>query len=319
MPEPTRVKVVKTASQLKWLKHRLDETDIISFDLETSSEGKGKKHRYHKPWDEEGRIVMAGFTWETGLGVAVPLHHAETPWRDPDKVLRFLKPSLEDRSKKLIAHNGKFDCTWLASKGVYVYQTFDTMLAAHMLDENRSKALKLLGQDLLGVDDWGENLEDAVNMDLRRLCIYQAKDVDYTLRLYEIFKQQLIEEPRQRKVFQRLMMPASNELVKVETVGIYCVGANLKKQLQLKIKEREQVEAELRSHVPVEKRETINFRSPQQVAQWLFGDLGLSIVKKTKTGNASTDEDVMLTLAKQHPAAKLLLRYRTLEMKDIRT
>lgn len=319
--EGTRVKIIRTKSQLRWLRRKLDEAPVISFDLETSSEGTGKDHRYHKPWDPDGRIVMVGFTWEEGLGVAVPLHHADAPWRDPDAVLRFLKPPLEDRSKKLVAHNGKFDCTWLASKGVYVRQTFDTMLAAHLLDENRAKGLKPLSQILLGTDayDVGEDLKDAFNMPLRRLSIYQAKDVDYTLRLYWLFRQQLVDEPRLRKVFSRLMMPASNELVKVETVGMYVIGANLKKQLKIKEKERDKVEAKLRSYVPVATRETINFRSPQQVGKWLFGDLGLSIVKKTKTGAASTDEDVMLTLAKQHPAAKLLLRYRTLETKDIRT
>lgn len=319
--EETRVKIIRTKGQLKWLRRKLDEAPIISFDLETSSEGTGKDHRYHKPWDPDGGIVMAGFTWEEGLGVAVPLHHADTSWRDPDAVLRFLKPPLQDPSKKLVAHNGKFDCTWLAAKGVFVRQTFDTMLAAHILDENRAKGLKPLSQILLGTDayDVGEDLKDAFNMPLRRLSIYQAKDVDYTLRLYYLFRQQLLEEPRLRKVFSRLMMPASNELVKVETVGMYVVGANLKKQLKLKERERDQVEAKMRAYVPVEKRETINFRSTQQVAQWFFGDLGLSIVKETKTGAPSTDEDVMLTLAKQHPAAKLLLRYRTLETKDIRT
>lgn len=319
--EQTRVKIIRTKSQLKWLRRKLDEAPIISFDLETSAEGSGKDHRYHKPWDPDGKIVMAGFTWEEGLGIAVPLHHVATPWRDPDAVLRFLKPPLEDKGKKLVAHNGKFDCTWLASKGVFVRQTFDTMLAAHILDENRLKGLKPLSQVLLGVDayDVGEDLKDAFNMALRRLSVYQAKDVDYTLRLYYIFRQQLIEEPRLRKVFQRLMMPASNALVKVETVGMYVDGKNLKTQLKLKEKERDEVEAKLRSYVPVDKRDTINFRSPQQVGKWLFGDLGLSIVKETKTGAASTDEDVMLTLAKQHPAANLLLRYRTLETKHIRT
>jgi uracil-DNA glycosylase family 4 len=319
--EGTRVKVIRTKSQLLWLRRKLDEAPAISFDLETSSEGSGKDHRYHKPWDPNGQIVMAGFTWEEGLGVAVPLHHASSPWRDPDAVLRFLKPPLEDQSKKLVAHNGKFDCTWLASKGVYVRQTFDTMLAAHILDENRAKGLKPLSQILLGTDayDVGEDLKDAFNMPLRRLSIYQAKDVDYTLRLYHIFRQQLIDEPRLKRVFQRLMMPASNELVKVETVGMYVHGKNLKKQLRLKEKERDEVEAKMRSYLPVEKRETLNFRSPQQVAAWLFGDLGLDIVKKTKKGAPSTDEDVMLTIAKQHPAGRLLLRYRTLETKDIRT
>lgn len=319
--ERTRIKVVRTASQLKWLRRKLEEADVISFDLETSSEGSGKNHRYHKPWDPGGNIVMAGFSWEVGSGVAVPLHHAQSPWRDPDAVLRFLKPALENQTKKYVAHNGKFDCTWLASKGVFVRQTFDTMLAAHILDENRSKGLKELSQVLLGVDayDVGEELKDAYNMDLRRLAIYQAKDVDYTLRLYWTFRPQLIEEGRLKKVFQKVMMPASNELVKVETVGMYVHVNRLKKQLKLKERERDRIDAKLRSYVPKAKRDTINFRSSQQVAKWLFGDLGLPLVEKTKSGAPSTAESTMNQLAGRHPACKLLLDYRTVETKHIRT
>lgn len=319
--DETRIKLVQTASQLKWLRRQLDEAPVISFDLETSSEGSGKKHRYHKPWDPEGRIVMAGFTWTEGLGVAVPLHHADSPWRSPDAVLRYLKPALEVEGKKYIAHNGKFDCTWLAAKGVFVSQTFDTMLAAHILDENRSKGLKPLSQILLGVDayDVGEDLKDAFNIDLRKLSRYQAKDVDYTLRLYHIFRQQLIEEPRLKKVFQRLMMPASNELVKVETIGMYVHGKRLKQQLKLKEKERDEIDRKLRSYVPKAKRETINFRSPQQVGPWLFGDLKLDPVRKTKSGGDSTDEDTLVVLSSQHPAPKLLMDLRTVDQKHLRS
>jgi len=319
--EATRVKIIRTRAQLKWLRGKLEEAPVISFDLETSSEGSGKDHRYHKPWDDDGRVVMVGFTWEEGLGVAVPLHHAESPWRDPDAVLHYLKPALEREDTKTVAHNGKFDCLWLASKGVFIQQTFDTMLAAHILDENRPKGLKPLSQVLLGVDayDVGEDLKDAYNMPLRRLSIYQAKDVDYTLRLYNLFKPQLLGERRLARIMAKLMMPASTALVKTETIGLFLVEDNLRRQMKATIKERDKVEKKLRSYVPVEKRETINFRSPQQVARWLFGDLQLPMFEKTKTGAPSTAESVMMQLASKHPAARLLLRYRTLETKHLRT
>lgn len=319
--EATQVKIVRTPSQLKWLRRQLEKAPFIYFDLETSSEGSGKDHRYHKPWDPDGQIVMAGFTWREGLGVAVPLHHAESPWRDPDRVLRYLKPALEREDVKTGAHNGKFDCTWMAAKGIFIRLTFDTMLAAHILDENRAKGLKPLSQILLGVDayDVGEELKDAYNMDLRRLSVYQAKDVDYGFRLRNQFKPALLAEPRLARIFKDLMMPANHELVKVETIGMYVHGKRLKKQLVAKEKERDKIEAKLRSYVPVDKRETINFRSPQQVGKWLFGDLGLPLIEKTKSGAPSTAEGVMNQLSSRHPACKLLLRYRTVDQKHIRS
>jgi DNA polymerase I-like protein with 3'-5' exonuclease and polymerase domains len=307
---------------LKWLLRKLDEAPVISFDLETSSVGSGKNLRYHQPWDEDGRIVMAGFSWGPGMGAAVPLHHAESPWSDPDKVLRLFKRALEAREKKTIAHNGKFDCKWLASRGIFVKLTFDTMLAAHMLDENRLKALESLAQIIFGVDSWkqgGEITKDAYNAPLKQLARYQAKDVDYTLRLYYRFKDEFKQNPRLARLMAWLVMPASDALVHVETVGQYVIDEHLKEQTAHYEKVREKLERKMLKYVPKEKRPTFNFRSTKQVPQWLFGDLGLNPVKKTKTGADSTDEHVLLTLKDDHPVVPLLLRYRTVDMKYLRT
>jgi uracil-DNA glycosylase family 4 len=318
----TRSKIVRTTSQLKWLLKKLEQAPVISFDIETSSEGSGKTLRYHKPWDPEGKIVMVGFSWEPGMGVAVPIHHAETPWKDPDRVLRLFKRALENRAKKIIAHNGKFDCTWMAWFGIFIRLTFDTMLAAHMLDENRSKALETLAQVIFGVDGWkdgGDITKDAFNSPLRQLGIYQCKDVDYTLRLYYEFKKQFKDQERLARIMAWVMMPASDVLTQVETLGMYVHEDRLQKQLKRKRKERDQLELQLRSFVPKLKRGTINFRSPQQVGEWLFKDLKLNPVKQTKTGAESTDEHVLKTLYNDHPAIPLLLKFRTVDMKDLRT
>lgn len=54
-----------------------------------------------------------------------------------------------------------------------------------------------------------------------------------------------------------------------------------------------------------------NISSPKQLAQILFGKLGLEPGKKTKTG-FSTDSDVLEKLKSKHPVAALLLEYREL-------
>jgi DNA polymerase I len=58
------------------------------------------------------------------------------------------------------------------------------------------------------------------------------------------------------------------------------------------------------------KRE-FNIDSPKQLQQILFVELGLPVVKKTKTG-ASTDQEVLEQLAAQHPLPSLLLTHRVL-------
>lgn len=54
-----------------------------------------------------------------------------------------------------------------------------------------------------------------------------------------------------------------------------------------------------------------NLNSPRQLSEVLFDELGLPVIRKTKTGR-STDEDTLLDLSAAHPAIPLVLKYRTL-------
>ena len=302
---PTRVRIIRNVAQFKWLRRQLMQADLISFDIETTGLDE----------QEEGsRIVSIGFSWEEGQAAVLPLWHSQSKWtrRAYDTLLRALKPTLERKDAKYIAHNGKFDCRWLAHFGIYVNLTFDTMLAAHMLEENRAKGLKPLSQILLGADayDIGEDVRDAYNAPLKRLCIYNGKDTDYTLRLYHLFKSQLKQEPRIARVFTKLMMPASNALTQVERIGLWVDGERLKKMKRKAVVSQAEARSKLLEYVPRSKRDSINFNSPQQLAKWLFEDLSLDPIEETKTGAFSTKESVLLQLAKRHPAPAYLLSYR---------
>lgn len=296
----TRVKLIRTTKHLNLLIKLLATAEVISYDIETTGLWE---------WEEGAAIVSIGFTVRPGVSYVVPIHQAYTPWRDPDAVLRRLKPVLERRDAKYVAHNGKFDCRWLASSGIFVPQRFDTMLAAHMLDENRSKGLKNLSQILLGADayDVGDEIKDCYNMDLHRLALYNGKDTDYTLRLYEIFRQQLIEEASSLRVFLKLMMPASNALTRVESIGMWFDLEKWEKAYQVAQANRDKFAAIM---LKTTKNKDLNFNSPKQVGEWLFEELGLPILEETATGAASTRESVLLRLSKRHKAVKALLLYR---------
>jgi DNA polymerase-1 len=54
-----------------------------------------------------------------------------------------------------------------------------------------------------------------------------------------------------------------------------------------------------------------NIASPKQLAEILFGKLGLPVVRKTKTG-PSTDADVLEQLAAAHPLPEKIIEYRAL-------
>lgn len=309
--EKTRVRIVRSVTGLRRLIEELKNAPVISYDLETWQSTSMKKHGSME-WAEDSRIVTISFSTEPGRSTVVPIDHVTEPWKDPLKVLHALKPSLEQKGTKYVAHNGIFDCRWLARWGIYVPQTFDTMLAAHILDENRSKGLKPLSQILLGVDayDAGVEVSDAYNEDLRKLCIYNGKDTDYTLRLYYIFREQLKEEPRSARVFVKLMMPASNVLTQVVRGGMYVGQDRLEAQMEVLERKHQKLRKKMVKYVPAHKREAINFNSYPQVGEWLFKDLKLNPLKQTDTGNDSTDEETLLSLINDHPAVKHLLANR---------
>ena len=54
-----------------------------------------------------------------------------------------------------------------------------------------------------------------------------------------------------------------------------------------------------------------NLGSPKQLGEILFGKLGYAPVKKTATGAASTDEDVLEKLAEDYPLPRILLEWRS--------
>jgi uracil-DNA glycosylase family 4 len=292
----TRVKIVRTPAQLNWLCTQLLAAPLVSFDLETTG---------LEEWREDARIVTVGFSWEEGGAAVVPLYHPESRL-DPRKVLRRLKPILEGHPY-LVGHNGKFDARWLARFGVFVSVRFDSMLAAHLLDENSSKGLKSLAQLHLGASDYdlGDEVKEAMSVGLKRLAIYNGRDTDYTLRLRNRQRTSLQEEPRVARLFTRLIMPASNALTRVEMEGIHVdIG-----RLQERTARAEGVVRQLTDYMDRDSG-GINYNSPQQVAEWLFGRLGLPILEETNGGAPSTREGVLLALEKDNQQVKALLKYR---------
>jgi uracil-DNA glycosylase family 4 len=328
----TKVKIIRELKQLKWLRRKLMTVKEISWDLETYTDGTSNNFR---EWHPDSKIVSIAFSWEEGQAVVVPIHHVSKPWKNPDAILRSLKPCLERPDAKYIAHNGPFDARWLASRGIFVRQTFDTLLSGHMLDENRAKGLKPRAQTELGVDAWdvGVEVSNAYYEDLRKLCIYNGNDTDYALRLYHKDKEELKKEPRIARVFAKLMMPAANAFTPVELGGVWIDPERYDKRLQETVAIRDQVESDLRKSAG-----TINLRSPDQVATWLFGKrgrkykvgskrapaetkgLGLTVVERSpKTKKPATNEKVILKLAQKNPEVRKLLEYRKWELKYLRT
>jgi DNA polymerase-1 len=111
-------------------------------------------------------------------------------------------------------------------------------------------------------------------------------------------------------VYLNLDMPLLNILAQMESVGVLLHPETFKNLEHEYALELNQIEQDATKAVG----KHFNLKSPKQVAQILFEELKLPVIKKTKTGY-STDVDVLEELSKLSlsPLPELLLKYREIE------
>lgn len=312
---PARTRVIRTAQHLRSLAAKIEaHSGVLTYDTEDK----------YQPWHPEWSIVCLGVSFDGEVGYVVPLDHPSSPFRSQWRVAaKMLGRAIQRSRAKKIAQNGKHDNVQLAGVAAFVEHTFDTLLATHLLDENRPKNLGYLSQTYLGADVYKGSVElkpeKIQEQDLRDLCIYNAHDVCYNWQIYAPMREELIQQPRLVRLFSKLMMPASHVIQKVEYRGMYVNRDRLWDRIvkvQDRVKEQREV---LDEHGAKE----INPNSPMQLGRWLFGSessggLGLSPIATTPTGNPSTREGVLLHY-RDHPAVRALLLYRTLQLKWLNT
>lgn len=304
----TKVWVVRSSKSLAAFLRKVElvETPIV-FDVETWGPGEEGGLR---PWQPGGIILTASFTWELGISYVVVLEHPSQDWDIPiDSVYSALNVAFQ--GKKMVGHNVKFDMHWMRAKGVKLHAWFDTLLAAHLLDENRPNGLKPLSRTFLGADEYEADIDFRTPHRLDQLAIYNGKDTDYTLRLYHLFRRQLKERPRLLKLYKRLIMPACNTFVEVERNGFPVDMQRLRERHNEILEKIESIRQELLSYVPEDERPFANFRSPNFLGRFFFGILDLPVLVITpKSGRPSTAESVLLKLKRKHPAVGLLMELR---------
>ena len=313
--------VVDTKDELYNMLEKIDFATHAAFDIESTG-----FVEFDLPSNPNPRIVslsvtlewVAPDTLETHTDVfALPLFHPQSVWRSSwQKVLRLVMRKLK-RVPRRIAHNGKFDCRWLNKfGGTDISLTFDTMIAAHVLDENRPKGLKPLARQLLGVPPWDMSTKDLLNEPLADVLWYNALDTWHTMGLYRIFRDQLKEQPRKARLFQYILMPASNELTHVEQEGVWVDADKMNKHWAEAQTKLDNIDRQLMEWVPEDHGfKKVNF-NPSNFLRWfLFDHLGLPILARGKDkedgrpGDPSCSESVMLHLRDDpgHPVIDLLL------------
>jgi len=332
--EIPKMAIIDDKVKLAKLRTLMAKATLLSYDIETAGQDE---------WDPTAGIVSLAGTMiypdadgnDKLIVWVIPLDHPQSPfrkvWRD---VLRYIAKAFEG-IKVQIAHNGKYDAKWLRVSKVQARVTFDTMLAAHLLDENRLKGLKPLGRMLLGVAPWGIDTKDLRSQPLRPILKYNCLDPYYTYHIYLKLRQDLIDQPRLMRVFKLMVIPANEKLIEIEQRGAWIDPEKLASAINVSFQMRDELDRELMTYVPDPDDPTqdvkvltwptqgkkakwaeVNFNASNWMRWWMFEWLEFPIIERGKVkdddspGDPSLAEATMVELQTRfpdHPVLKLLV------------
>ena len=262
-------------------------------------------------------IVGWAFAWENDSSYYLPVNGPPgSNTLDGAQVVAALKPILEDPAREVINQNIKYDLLVLRRVGIRVPTLgVDPMIADFLLEAGaRSHGLDELAQrylnrkvipisDLIGK---GKQQLKMFEVDVGRAAEYASEDADVAWQLAHLLGDKLRQDGLW-DLYWNLERPLIHVLVEMEWNGVRVDVPELQRQ-SADLTGR--LEALIHEIYDLAGRE-FNIGSPKQLAKVLFEDLGLPVVKRTKTG-PSTDEDVLERLASRHPLPAKIIEHRTL-------
>ncbi len=296
---------IESFEELKLLVEKMMKQEIVAFDTET--EGLNAL---------ETDIVGISFSWQKGIGYYLPVKNNKSVH---EKSFEILKPFFESTEIIKVGHNIKFDIQVLHKYNVKVSSPiYDTMVAHYLINPDMRHNLDTLSESYLNyspisieslIGKKGKNQISMRDVSIEKITDYASEDADITLQLKSIFDKE-IEVNNLSKIFYDIEIPMINVLSEMETEGIKIDTSYLEKL----DKEFEEDLEKLKKEIFKKSGEEFNLNSPKQLGEILFDKLKLvSKPKKTKTGQYSTSEEVLSSLANDHKIIEDILEWRSLD------
>jgi DNA polymerase-1 len=299
-------RLVDTPAALAALAETLAACETIAVDTETTALS-----------PRAAELVGLSFAWAPGEACYVPVRGPAAdrvlPLAD---VLKALGPILEDPAVRKVGQNIKYDQIVLRGAGVTLRGVaFDTMVASYLLDAGeRSHNLDVLAERHLGhttikiaeLIGSGKNQKRMDEAPVVAVAEYAAEDADVPIRLWPLLHERL-DQSGLLPLAEEVETPLVEVLAEMEWNGIRVDPARL-----AELSER----FGTRMHALAVEIETVvghpfNLASPKQLAEVLYQELRLPVLKRTKTG-PSTDAEVLEQLAAEHdhPLPRLIVEHR---------
>lgn len=284
----------------------LSAKNAISYDSETTAL-------------ESTQADLVGFSFaiqpHEAWYVPIPADRAEA-----QAVVEEFRPLFENETIEKIGQNLKYDAVVLKNYGVELRGAYwDTMLAHYLLEPELRHNMNFLSETYLNyapvkiealIGKKGGAQGNMRDVPLEQIKEYAAEDADITLQLRDYLAPKLeAGGPNLMKLFREVETPLVKVLADIEFAGVRIDPDFLKdysKELAVEIDA-------LEKKVLDETGFQFNVASPKQVGEVLFDRMKIPYPgKKMKSGQYSTDEEVLTELAAQYPVCADILQHRAL-------
>lgn len=258
-------------------------------------------------------------TWPSHLCFCTRVHEVSyinlpaDPHKAQEIILQF-KDIFENESKILISADVKDDIIWLKRAGIQVKNDiFDIKIAHYVLHPDMSHELARVALEYLNYKLAGSKKEDS------QLTLQfdeeAADDNDFTEKTDIIFqlREKLCDDLQQTgllALYNDIEMPLVFVLASMEYEGV-SIDCNELEALSNELRERSGI---IEKEIYELAGQEFNVSSPKQLGEVLFDKLKIdSNHKKTKSGQYSTSEQVLVKLEEDHPIITKILDYRGLK------
>ncbi|MDT2769064.1 DNA polymerase I [Globicatella sulfidifaciens] len=246
-------------------------------------------------------------TWSDLVSHQVFVTEAKTAFDSP-----LFKEWLAKKLTEKISYDTKKDMVIAARFGASLqHVTFDVSIATYLAEQSQDQRIEAI-QSFLALpvtvqpDEsiYGKGAKLAVPEDAEIVNQHVANKVE----AYEQVKAPLLaklEAVAAIELFLTMELPLAVVLAKMEIEGVKVDAAALDEMNTLILERLADMEKEIHELAGHE----FNINSPKQLGEILFDELGLPVIKKTKTGY-STAADVLEKLKYHHPIVEKILDYR---------
>lgn len=294
--------IIKTKQELQ-IFFSFFNTEIFALDTET----------------EEDKLI--------GISLSDGTNHCYIP-RPNKELLNLIQDNLQGtkygKGKIVIGHNLVYDMKVLKKEGLVFYNSewFDTMIAAHLIDENDEKGLKYLIRKYFPneeVTDYIDAISDGI--DSEKFYKYALNDAKFTYMLAKMQKN-LLTTNNLTGLFRKIEMPFLRAVQEMEETGVLIdtntvnsTTIELKKalfDLQIQMLKLLNKKYTLQANLVTgdfEIQSEVNFNSSAQLIK-ILEELGIEITQKTKTGNKSVGKTTISQLKHEHEFIQLLDKYK---------